>query len=365
MSVGLACVAQVAGNGAESSPVIFSERKRVPKEKEEMNGAALAGALRDTLSEIASENIARMGRVEEIVVTFGSPWYSARIGSAERDYPKPTRITQEELSSLAATARNQVEDVPEGKRVDDAVIAASVNGYRTRAPRGKEGAALSLTVFQGFVEPFIFEKIQTVCEWHFGDTKLTVRTAALPFVDAVSHFSEAGADAFLVTVTGKSTDALVIRNGALIERFAIPHGTQTVLESLAEEGESRRSAASKLQMYLDGDLEAGVNEAAEKKLRAVEKEWVSEMAREALARARSAPLPTSAYLLTERQTRPWFARALSRLDFAPATLTNEPFHVLPLEHKLFPEGDLYHAVDLYLFLSVLYHQRSMRQGTLL
>jgi len=226
---------------------------------------------------------------------------------------------------------------------------------------GKTGKELSLMLFDGTIDAKLEVDTWWVLEKHFPEAEIALHTFALPFLHTIRTLDSFEEDGVLLDITGEVTDCLVLRQSALSETFTVPLGTRSLMRQLEDAGRSLAQAESTIKLYLEDALGGKDREAVEKAFLSFEKKWIESMAKNMLAIAREHPLPQSAYLLTDPGSRAWFSRTLGKLDFAPATLTNDVFHVIELSSEELRDENLPNIEDPYLLILLKYYSDRVHQ----
>ena len=356
-SIGIASIPEhLVADGDQRT--VCLERAYLKIDEAKPKAVDLLPRLTQLLNTIIEKNTKSIGAIKGVVVTFSAPWYQATAGTVHKDFEKEKKIEEGTLSDLLKEARANLLP-PDGDLVDDSVLAVSINNYPTEQPVGKKGGAITLSLLRGSLLPKVKDAFSEVIQKYYGDTPQIFHVLALPYLH-VMRSTFGTEEAVLVDVTGEMTDILIMRDGILWKRVAIPMGSRTLIRSLITEKEREGVATNTLSLLLEGTLESQGNKDLQRKIAQFQKEWVSSVAKELLEMAKEAPLPTRLFLLSENRTKEWFTQNFSRLDFAPATITNEPFQVESVDKNNLAPEEPFACSDPFLLLSSLYYRERVK-----
>ena len=271
------------------------------------------------LKEYAS--MSRHKPVRNAYVVVHAPIADSRIVSDTRTFETEERITDAILDDCARSALGDLPRRPNflGARL----LQVRLNGYATARPEGKHVREVEVIGLAFSIEPTFKEPVLSTLQAALPGIATQFRSGLLAI--AAASTAQAGEYAVFL-LSGEGTEIVVMRRGIPSNYAFVPIGLRSIAER-AGKGAPAETILSTMRIVGSGKGSNAAREEAEAALGAVEPE-VAKIFGESFATL-SSPLrlPVRAFVVSPPEMSDWFGRFLTRIDFAPFTLTAQPFEV--------------------------------------
>ena len=262
--------------------------------------------------------------IHDVFAIVHAPISRSQIVTNIRLFGTEEKITDALLDECARSALGDIAKRPDflGARL----LQVRLDGYATARSEGKHAIEV--------------EVIGLACELDhaFKDPILSAIQAALPGVPvnfrsgvlAIASIESAhDVDCVIFLLSTEGTEIVVMRRGVPTTCAFVPIGMRSIAER-ASKGTSPETLLSTLRIVRSGKGSDTALQEAEAALGAIEPE-VAKVFGESLALL-SNPfrIPVRALLVCPSEMTEWFGRFLARIDFAPFTLTAQPFEIAPV-----------------------------------
>lgn len=263
-------------------------------------------------------------KIREVFAVVHSPISSSQIVTDTRFLKTEERITDALLDECAKSALGDIAKHPDF--LSARLLQVRLNGYATARPEGKYATELEVIGLACELDRAFREPVLSAFEKALPGVAVTLRSGVLA-IAALEAARDDECVIFLLSTEG--TEIVVMRRGVPTTCAFVPIGVRAIAER-AGKGAPAESLLATLRIVRSGNGSDVALQEAEAALGAVEPE-VAKIFGESFA-ALSSPLrlPTRAYLVSPPELRDWFNRFLTRIDFAPFTLTAQPFEVRPI-----------------------------------
>ena len=262
--------------------------------------------------------------IRDVFALVHSPISRSQIVTNTRSFEAEEKITDALLDECARSALGEISKRPDflGARL----LQVRLNGYATARCEGKYATEV--------------EVIGLACELDhaFRDPILSALQAALPGVPvnfrsgilamaAIERSHDVDCVIFLLSTEG--TEIVVMRRGVPTTCAFVPIGMRSIAER-ASKGAPAEAILATLRIVRSGKGSDTALQEAEVSLGAIEPD-VAKVFGESLALLSSTlRVPVRALVVCPPEMTEWFGRFLTRIDFAPFTLTAQPFEVTPV-----------------------------------
>ena len=158
---------------AHTPTILYSFRTDIPFQ-EVAAGRRLSSLMLRSLSQVVAAlsregfEIAGFGtkrpRIKKILVSLSAPWVASMTSFLSLKNKEATTITEEVFNALFLHSANASDSprsiTPKGSvKIEELLIKASLNGYETSAPYGKEALSAEFVIFSSFSLPRLTESI--------------------------------------------------------------------------------------------------------------------------------------------------------------------------------------------------------------
>ena len=301
--------------------------------------------------------------VDRVVAFLGVPW----VGTKMLDYPvlseKPIFVTDKWLKTSLEKALAST-DRKDSVILEQSVLRAHLNGYRTNDPHNKSAKRVDLSLFEAWVPASLAKLVQEALESSFHISEISLRSSLLASFTAVRDHFESEDNFLLITIGSEVTEIAVIRDDALIVTDVLSRGSHTLIEAAATRlGTVPEEVPSRLRLQMEPVSAEDPKQKSD--LAVLELEW--QQAFDAvLTKLRTIHgLPRTVFLSASHSTRPWFAKLLGSPGMSAHTLTREPFRVIELDGQELLQHYHIHAEvtpDSPLSLETLFLHKLSREG---
>lgn len=328
---------------------------------------ALKAAVEDLEKALGEKVVKRRGRVEDIHVVFGAPWYLSRTKVSTVVEEKPFTVTDsmleglnkgaidEFLASAEVTSGEQIEHKP--KLIEHRPVQVLLNGYPTGKPHGKKASTVSVALYESVVSTGVFQSVFDTVYRSLG--KVTAfHSASLMYFKSLSTLFPEPDNYLIANVEQEVTEVSLVEGDVIRETVSTPMGTNHLLRGITT---SRKTVPEEaLSLYLLAtSMRASTGE--EKALEAhLEKERVkalSSFAKTCTTLAGTKTLPSTLYIVAAPEFSTWFAGVFSDSSCAQYTSLGDPFIVKPLTPEFLATlygAELGQFPDAQLALEALY-----------
>ncbi|MAZ67692.1 hypothetical protein CL652_02910 [bacterium] len=314
--------------------VLFTHREPIAF-GDEQDAAALGSYVGAAIKAAGKEAIEALGRLEgvrgkyDVRAIVHTPWADSRSDRAESTLDAETMITKEVLQQFIA---QQLPVTATKGRIefDRHVMKIELNGYATTKPYKKRAESIAVTVLKSSMS----EVIHTAIQGALADVlpNHSVHIDAFLFAAMQLNKSPEEHDAYtIVDVGGEYTSISIVRNEAVEGSSWVNFGTEYLVRTIAKGDEmSRLSAVSELTMYINNSCTPAQCRKIEKLLQDSEQEWIKTFGDACSELSRIRRIPTTTFISIDKRYKPWFAKAIERLDFGQFTVTGKPLETKSL-----------------------------------
>ena len=207
-------------------------------------------------------------KIEKIFVTSASPWAVTIARNVSYDSEEELKVTDSLVHDLVTSAEHEIEHATAESSiagslgleiVERTTIDVRINDYSVPNPIGLKGKEIDLTHITGLVSKELLESIYEIQEKIFTDTSIRAHTFMLVMYCVLRDVLETVQSLAIVNTTAEATELGIVENGALVETLYVPHGTHTLVRSIASKtNRTPIDVTTLLRGYTDGALARGV-----------------------------------------------------------------------------------------------------------
>ena len=362
VSIGAAQVALciVVQSRGTQAIVLSAEGALAPEKRSNpQTSAALKQLLLDkatTLLKTYSDTNA--ARIRRVFVVLEAPLSQASIVSARKTFPEAERVTDTLLDSLARSALADA-----GSKADflsASMLRVQLNGYNTERPEGKYAMAVDLIGLTATAEAGLKDALVATLQTLLPDVRISMWSGTLALIKTVLDRGGVDADNSLALhVSVEGTELVAFHDRVPSICAFIPVGMRTIAEKAAP-GKPAQATLDALRLATRGELSDTAVATDESSLMRMESELAHDFG-EALSKLSAGQrLPPGALLIAPPEIADWFSRFISRIDFAPFTMTAQPFTASILRPQDTSQNGrgAPNSIALSLALSLLHHQQT-------
>jgi|GEM_PF-2760598 len=268
--------------------------------------------------------------VDRVVAFVGVPWVNIKILEHPVVSEKPITITDRWLHSTLQNALSA--DKKEDELIlEQSVVRAHLNGYRTNDPRNKSAKRINLSLFEAVINAGLAAKIQETLENSFHLNSVSLRSALLAAFTVVRDHYENEDNFLLVTVGSEVTEVALAREDALVAAEVLARGSHHLIEGAAAQLHTvPEEVPARLSIELQGTASVDAKQ-TQSTLAALEVDWQRSFDTILTKLKTVHGLPRTLFLGASHSVRPWFGKVLGSSASAVHTLTREPFRVIELD----------------------------------
>lgn len=221
-------------------------------------------ALSEAVLSLLAEGIPRAGllarrlKVTDAFYILAAPWCSARTKTLSLAQKEPLRITEEVLSELVRhedaekaedsdnAASPKQRKAEERRRFERVLLHASLNGYDTTAPLGKEARTAAFSFFESYSPSALLHAIENTVAHFVHPHRTHFHSYALASFSALLELFPDTGDFLLADIGGEITEVLSVRTKILRDTFSFPLGRNHLVRALARATSSSSGASQGL-----------------------------------------------------------------------------------------------------------------------
>lgn len=305
---------------------------------------ALSGFVKDA-PEILKQYDVALKHVDDVIVTVGSPWYTASLRTVERRSDEPFEVTEgyidamleEDMQAFSKTLdkKKQVSGNDEVAIVDQSVLELKVNGYVTTQREADSVTNISASVFASVMSEQVYDRIVDHIEKMLGVKNITMHALPLALFAVIRDIAAIGDDFAVVDIGGEVSDCLFVREGVPELMYSVPMGHNTLLRDVSKAlSLDMPHAASQLAIYAEGKSDAASGKRMQEVIQSTLSIFQDECAKVVSEYAEDYTPPQYAFLTAGRAPLSWvrYATGMSGLNAIPVggrsfdtVILGEPF----------------------------------------
>jgi cell division ATPase FtsA len=236
-------------------------------------------------SSVHSKKTKETNEIQNVVLSFSSPWFLPKTKQIEINEEKPFVITEAYLKKLLnqeeENFKKEIRESSENKEgdfeiIENSIVHVKVNGYVISKIIGQRVSSFSAYFCMSLISKDVWGKIHTIVQKHTHLDKEKIILHTFPVVsftvlrDMFSDFQ----DFILMDVTSEVTDLTLVSGDVLIKTTSIPLGRNYIIRQIAKQfGVPSEIAESDLSLYSTQKLIAETSDKIQNILIDIEKEW--------------------------------------------------------------------------------------------
>src|SRR3989344_137397 len=345
-SVGGAIVISSAGH---IPTILYSFRTEIPFQ-EAATGQRLSSLMLRSLSQVvialSREGLESAGfgakrpRIKRILVSLSAPWAASLTSFLSLKNKEWRLITEKVFDALLSHSANESNSpkglAPKGSvKIEKMLMKASLNGYETSAPYGKEALDAEFAIFSSFSLPRVTENIADVIThlFHVEHTRFHA-FSLIAFMTLKKMYPEEENFIF-VDVSGEQTEISIARNRIIVETSTFPSGRNHIIRMLKKgAGIPPLGAEAFFRLYNEKSGAGKIVERIEKLLENAKEDWRGKFAETLSALSQEIFFPKSLFIVADSDVLPLFTRAIGGLNLEKFALPSKKFRVTPLNGEL-------------------------------
>jgi hypothetical protein len=314
-----------------------------------------------------------MGVPESISCMLSSPWHFSQTRTISFEKNTPFIFTQKFAESLIEKERTLIEEeiLNQYKDSDSPMrsielknIKTILNGYEVLNPLNKKAKQVEMNIFVSFSPLLVLNKIEETIQRYFNLEKINFSSFALSSFTLIRDVYIHKNEFIFVDIGGEITDMYIVKQNALTTSASFPLGINSIVRFLASFTKSTiNEAKSALSLFMDGHLVLALQKKLHPILEDIKNKWLTNFQTSLDIISKDISLPSTIYLITEKEYEDMFAELIKKEEFNQYTKTESKFKIIPIGpsvlHDLASFDDKV-IRDPFLIMSVVYINRFFR-----
>jgi hypothetical protein len=203
---------------------------------------------------------------------------------------------------------------------------------------GKRTTRIAVTVFESDIVPGIKSLIETVLGAQLPGRNISIHSHVRTTMAVLHERSEDVHGYVIANVGAEASYIVAVRKDELSDYLTLPIGIASVVRHIAGEKGLPAQIPSLLRMAAAESCHDPACEEVKAGLARFEPELVKTFGEAFATLARARRLPNECVLIAHADFAPWLEHFLTRIDFAPFTITMQPLNVetlIPLHLRTF------------------------------
>ncbi|MSU45021.1 MAG: hypothetical protein EXS47_00090 [Candidatus Zambryskibacteria bacterium] len=228
----------------------------------------------------------RKEKIDKVVVSFSSPWYTFISKEVHLAEGKDFFITKSFLESvLVREEKLYIKELSEGREgevknqhsvVERSIVHAKINGYVLNNMLGKKTKSFDAYLYISAISTKIEEKVVDVISkhTHISRGNISLYTSPLVSFHTIRDRFPDDRDFLLMNITGESTDFSLVKGDVIESNIQFPLGRSYIIRKIAKSAKvSSEISESMLHMYLQQKTDEVTTSLIEETLTEIEEEW--------------------------------------------------------------------------------------------
>ena len=306
------------------NPIIFDKKAgdNIPEQ--------LASATQKTAQDIIvrMHNYKHKGKFDIHIITH-APWSVSTTHTNAKRLKTPLKITKEVIQSFVNTSFPEVLK-ESASHFNTHVMQVALNGYRIKKPLNKVAQELEVSIISSNMNPAVQEAIeQAIFSVFQGRDSLYMNT--MVYATILMAQGNDVSEYIIADISEEYTTLTTVRNNKIKESVEIEFGSEYLVRALSEAQKSTlANARSSLAMFFKNTSTPAQNKKIKHILQAQEDDWVEYLGEAFAKLSEKTRMPEIIFLNTPGLTKEWFARTITKIDFAQFTATTQP----PMIHQV-------------------------------
>lgn len=279
-----------------------------------------------TLEEVISVGLPKLSigkknniKINDILVTYGSPWNKVFTKDIKIKKEKPFIFTKKKFDEIIEQQiKSEGKDLTTNKIVEKDVTHVILNGYELSNPFDKEAKEITISFYLSFISKKIIEAIETKIDSHFHKAKIINRTFPLILFTSIRDtFMNAHTFTFF-DISGEVTDFGVINQGSFVYIGSIPIGKNHIIREVSRVCNIENSVASSiLSLIAKGEADESCTKDISSVLEKIEQDWINGIKK--LLNENKIHVPKMSFLTADEDGLEFFSKVLNK-SFAKRNL---------------------------------------------
>lgn len=274
----------------------------------------------------ASDSAKKYGHVQKMCAIVGAPFCRSRSVSAEEYFKEDEMVTEHMIEALAQRALAEASALDKENILETNVTRVQLNGYATAHPLGKNARSIMVSAYQSDINPQVKEGIEHALQALFPGRPLSIRSRLRTILTTLHERTDAR-HYTVISMGSDETQCIAVRKDQLAGHISIPEGVTTLLRRAAGEKGLPEEMLSLLKMVTSDACSSAACEEVKNSFGRIEPELVSIFGESFAKLSGTRHLPNICFLLVHADMAPWLEHFFARIDFAPFTVTTQPFSV--------------------------------------
>lgn len=346
--------------GEKGKPILSSVSRTLVAGSGEGTRADLSDAVKGTVKHVLAR-LQKSSNPKVVHIVLASPWYQTRLKTIVSKAKKFLPISKSTVADLVENYHKKKKEessaYPGSSKLESVVTQAYVNGYQTLIEQTLHGNVLKLELYEGFAPADFIQGLTDSVHEVFHD--VSVHFHSFPLIAFVTLRSLRSEEGFtFIDVGGEVTDVAIVHKDGLRFLGSFPRGTNALLSDVSL-GKERAEAASRLSLYVRGELSAEEGASFASLFQKSAQLWNEEYQKILEDAVADVPIPRTAFVIADRDELKWFEKVISQegvkmFPVHPIALTPDFFQSL----VSLGDGGLY---DAFLSLEVLFFHTDQKE----
>lgn len=302
--------------------VVATTREDIPFQDELSSArflSAMSHALERALKTIQLKTKAT-GVPANIFCSLSSPWFLLksrhllveRKEAFEVNADFLEKLLDEEIDHLKAELKETLP--PEDMMViEKKIIQTKLNGYDIKNPYGQQATHLKLTMTVGISSRKVIQRIERTLQNFFHVVPIHFGAFPIAAFSAIRDIYPTEKTFIFLDITGESTDVTLVNNDLLMGTMTFPRGKNYFVRAISSQFAAPHEAAmSTLNMFLDGKLDAIMQQQVELLLSRLESEWVTRFQKTLTLFEADGPLSHKIFFMADADASSLFATCIGK-----------------------------------------------------
>lgn len=283
---------------------------------------------------------AKRPRIKKILVSLSAPWVASMPSFISLKNKESTIITEEVFNALFLHSLNAQDSpktiAPKGSiKIEELLIKASLNGYETSAPYGKEALEAEFAIFSSFSRPSLTEDITEVINHLFHVEHVRFHSFSLIAFTTLKKMYPKEKDFIFLDVSGEQTEISIVRNGIIVETSTFPSGKNHIVRMLKHSATiPPRGAEAFLRLHHSKNGAGKMVKHVEDVLERAKGDWRDRFVKTLTTLSEEIFFPKSLFIMSDDDVLPHFKLALEGCDLGKFTVSPRTLRITPLNAEL-------------------------------
>ncbi len=300
---------------------------------------ATLATLLEVVMRVSTDYLSQLSRGKrkdvEFVCVFSSPWFIEATRSVTLKKKTPFAVTralianlqEQEYKAFIEQTKEKNDTVVPMTSIENVLVSTQLDGYTTDKPYDRRTHELRATFHITVATETLMKRVRETFSQLADHTPVRFASATFVTHHALQKLFPEEHTMLQVVISGECTDVSIIENNVLIGTQTFPHGTRSVLRTMAQQHHMNfEEAVSRSNLYLN-DKQALRNDAAYASFQKGFDAWRTFFTKTMATLYSGTPLPHTAIIVAEESWQSAYATKLTSIS-AEMTVNDAPYKVL-------------------------------------